>query len=224
MTNDEMKRLLEEISARLDVIYQCEKHWAARWKKGDKGMILYPPATSAAIDDLERRLGKALPPQYRQFLTVADGCDHFWDDFSFLGTAGKHTARVTAEILEYIEGQKSEVKEAFGAVSEKTITQWEAQNPRYMFLEHHLPIATTFGGNLFVFDVRTKNSSGEMGTVFWDLSWGAWDDRRDESFVALLERTLKEVDERAKKYKPRAAAKTVVKRPPTKRSPAKKAK
>src|SRR6266567_5007066 len=148
MTNEEMRRLLLEISARLDVIYRCEKHWAARWRKGDKGMVLYPPAASTAIDNLERSLGKALPPQYRQFLSVTDGCEHFWDDFSFLGTEGKHSARVTAKILQYIEGQRSEVKQDFGVVNKKTISQWEAQNPRYMFLEQHLPIATTFGGNV----------------------------------------------------------------------------
>lgn len=38
------------------------------------GTVLRAPATAAAIEALERRLGAALPPSYRSFLAVTDGC------------------------------------------------------------------------------------------------------------------------------------------------------
>jgi len=205
MTREEMKNILDEIAARLDVIYRVEKHWAQEWKKGDTGMKMFPPASPAAIGQLERKMGKPLPPSYREFLSITDGCEHFWADFSFTGTSGDHSKRVAEKIAEYIEWQKEKFIGKVGQPDASSVDTWERATSRNLYLERHLPIATTFGGELYVFDTRTRQSDGDMEIVFWDISFGAWEDQRYANFGTLLEKMLAEVNERAQKYKGKIA-------------------
>src|SRR5579883_2292521 len=65
---------------------------------------LEPPATRAAVDEAERRLGRALPDDYRDFLLQWDGGFLFHDDYELHGAA-----RLT------LDGERLRIGEAPGA-------------------------------------------------------------------------------------------------------------
>lgn len=53
----------------------------------DLGLVANPGGSPQAIRAAEQRLGIALPPSYREFLTRFDGWPRFFDGASLMGTA-----------------------------------------------------------------------------------------------------------------------------------------
>src|SRR5512141_458763 len=72
----------------------------------DFGMKAHPGASGKAIVAAEKRLGRALPPSYREFLMLHDGWPRFYDGATLLGTANlgirayEEAARATFEAAE----------------------------------------------------------------------------------------------------------------------------
>jgi hypothetical protein len=62
------------------------------------GLAGNPAAPESAIMVAELRLGRRLPPSYREFLAFSDGWPHFFEETSLLGTRdiGRAPARRTA--------------------------------------------------------------------------------------------------------------------------------
>jgi hypothetical protein len=53
----------------------------------DVGLVPNPRASQAAIARAEQRVGRPLPPSYREFLAHSDGWPRFFEGASLLGTA-----------------------------------------------------------------------------------------------------------------------------------------
>ena len=140
----------------------------------------------------EKEWKRPIPPTYKQFLRLHDGWDHFWLDFTIAGVAGPHTERMAGKVKEYIEWQEDDLRSDLEVMFPEKIREWEQARPRNLCLANHLSIATTFGGDLLVYDTRTARADGEMELVYWTLDFGAWEDRRFSDFHAMLQWALGE--------------------------------
>lgn len=180
-----LDELIDRLADKLNRIYAQDCTWKERahWPKNHNGTILPPPATEAQISGLERKIGRTLPTSYRQFLRRHNGWEHFWGDFTLIGATGHHTERVFAEVEEYVETQREEDVADF---TEEQIAEWEAANVRNLFLANHITFGSNFGGELWVFDTRTRRPDGEMAVAYWTLEYGVWQENRHEDFITFL--------------------------------------
>jgi len=185
--------LVDALQASLDRIYSLDPRWKERgeWPDDVDGAILHPPAPQKAIDEFEKRIGRAFPPSYRQFLRTHNGWEHFWGDVTLTGVSGAHTARFLKKVKEYEQYQRDEqLAGVLSKFSTSEIAAWEAEDPRHLYLPNHLAFGTDFAGGLWLFDTRTSRRDGEMSAVFWTLGYGVRDSTRAETFGHFLEAAL----------------------------------
>jgi hypothetical protein len=103
------------------------------------GLSGNPSAPESAIVITELRLGRKLPPSYREFLAFSDGWTNFFNGASLLGTA---------EI-----GRTGSL---------------EATHERLLARGRHLPFgADRSGASLFAFDTSVRLADSELGVVTW---------------------------------------------------------
>jgi len=103
------------------------------------GLAGNPAAPESAIVVAELRLGRRLPPSYREFLAFSDGWPCFFENASLLGTG---------EI-----GRPSHVESA----SERSL-------PRGRLLPFG---ADRAGTSLFAFDTSVRRADGELPVIAW---------------------------------------------------------
>lgn len=89
--DSELEKLIEEI-ARAQVQYED----LAFDEVGSHA--LGPPASEEAVRSLERRLGAGLPQDYRAFLRLHDGWDHFHGDGKLLAVADQDAGWVRKKL------------------------------------------------------------------------------------------------------------------------------
>jgi hypothetical protein len=136
------------------------------------GMPVLPPggATPFAIAAVERRLGRPLPPSYRQLLSLHDGIPHFYQGVSLL--SAHHLTRGTFVDLTRLVidlGEISRVESARG------------RGPTLV------PFGIdALGETIFAWDTSAPGSGGELGVVLWMNEIG----ERAESFPIFLELVL----------------------------------
>ena len=188
---------MSEIKNMRDIIKQIDEQLSFIYGKKDYGKgvdrsILHPPAIERDIDDFEKTTGVRFPPSYKAFLTLHNGWEHFWLNMTLIGVTGKHTERVLAEIKETIEWQTNDLGDVIDDFSPSKIAEWEAEDNRHLYLKNHLCFATNFSGELYVFDKNSLRNDGEMDVVYWDISWGAWENRHPD-FTTLLVSIAEEV-------------------------------
>jgi hypothetical protein len=103
------------------------------------GLSGNPSAPEAALLVTELRLGRKLPPSYREFLGFSDGWTNFFNGASLLGTGELGRAGVIAEGHE-----------------------------RLLARGRLLPFGADRGGSsLFAFDTSVRLGDGELGVVAW---------------------------------------------------------
>lgn len=121
------------------------------------GLSGNPSAPESAILVAELRLGRALPPSYREFLAFSDGWTHFFNGASLLGTG--------------------EIGRA----------GWlETNHDRRLARGRLLPFGADPGGaSLFAFDTSVRLADGELGVVAWVGGLGI-DCRCFTSFLATV--------------------------------------
>jgi hypothetical protein len=127
-------------------------------------------ASRSAIGAVERRLGRALPPTYRDFLRAHDGWPRFYDGATMLGTAtlGRRTyedlARATFDAAE---------------TPVPDVGPPSRQAPRIL-----IPFGADLQGTtLFVFNPAAPTGGGEYEVIAWVNEIGI----RRESFPSFLE-------------------------------------
>jgi hypothetical protein len=92
-----------------------------------------PPATAEAISHAERRIGRPLPPSYREFLAVHDGWPQFFQGAALLGA--RQLARgAFVEVARMVLGELSDADTAyvvpFGIDAEaEVILAWDFSRP-----------------------------------------------------------------------------------------------
>jgi hypothetical protein len=121
------------------------------------GLAGNPGAPESAIRVAELRLGRRLPPSYREFLAFSDGWPKFFDDASLLGTG------------------------EIGRRPPSGLTSPQSVQPGKL-----LPFgADTSGTALFAFDTTIRRGDGELPVVAWLGGLGI-DCRCFTSFLATV--------------------------------------
>jgi hypothetical protein len=126
-----------------------------------RGMPVLPPvgATPRQIANVEKKLGRELPPSYREFLSVHDGWPELLHGTSLLGAT--HLARGTFDGV-----AKSEIDIEDGVASKLVAFGIDGA-----------------GESIFAWDMNAKSDDGELGVVVWVNEIGA----RLDDFPAFLE-------------------------------------
>jgi hypothetical protein len=125
-------------------------------------MPVMPPAgaSPAAVDAAERRLGRPLPPSYREMLAQHDGVPGFYQGAALLGTRPLSRGTYVDLARMSIDAERSAGLVPFGIdATGETIFAWDTARPR---------------------------ADGELEVVVWMNEIGA----RIESFPAFLDLTL----------------------------------
>lgn len=136
----------------------------------DFGLRPSTPASGAAIIAAEKRLGRALPPSYREFLMLHDGWPRFYDGATLLGTSN-------LGIRAFADAARATFEAAETPVPD--IGPPSRSKPRLLIpfgIDHQ---ATT----LFVFNPANVDEHGEMEVIAWVNEIGL----RRASFSEFLE-------------------------------------
>lgn len=121
------------------------------------GLAGHAAAPESALLVSELRLGRRLPPSYREFLAFSDGWPYFFESASLLGTG--ELGRATA---------------------------LDASNERLLARGRLLPFgANRAGTSLFAFDTTVRLGDGELPVVAWVGGLGI-DCRCFTSFLATV--------------------------------------
>lgn len=160
----------------LNELYAIDSNWRAwgEWPDEVTGSILHRAATAAEISAAEGKFGHRFPPSFVEFLQLHSAWEHFWGDFTLVGTGPAGTEPAIAKIVEYAGEQTADLQKELGNdFSAQGIRAWEAEQERFIHLADQLVIGTDFSGALWVFDTGSRRADGEMTLKSWDISYGA---------------------------------------------------
>ena len=190
-----MDEVISRLHATLNTLYLLDGSWRTLgdWPDATTGSQLSSGASEDELLATERALGHALPPSYKAFLRRHAGWEHFWGDFTLVGTGREQVRRALDEIAETTDEQTSDLRRTLGdGVAAGGVAAWEAKEARHLYLASHLVIATNFGGEHWVYDTRTRRADGELTLVNWTLDYGA-QEPMFQTFLEFLEWTCSEV-------------------------------
>jgi hypothetical protein len=184
----DLRAKIDTLHSKLNEFYALDDSWRelGEWPEGVTGSVLHPPATDEEIAHAEVRAGHKFPPSYKMFLRLHSAWEHFWGDFTLVGTCPLATHAKQEEIAENIEYQTEKLKRKFGEnFSPETIKTWESEETRNLFLANHIVIATDVSGAHWVFDTRKRGENQELKLTMWNISYGAQDPtfNRFEDFI-----------------------------------------
>ena len=118
------------------------------------------PVSSKRLEQVEKKLGITLPPQYRSFLLAHNGGQPVPNQFHYKKEQGPYTDSMVDWFLAIYEGENDNFEEYFA-----TYKIEENRLP-----DNLVPIAHDPGGNLVCISV----SESDVGAVFF------WDHEREE--------------------------------------------
>ena len=144
----------------------------------DAGLVPNPRASARAITSAEKRIGRPLPPAYREFLAEHDGWPRFFEGATLFGTANLGLRLYDQAIRAAFEAAETPVPDV---------------GPPSRGSERRVLIA--FGADvqattLFAFEGSCERADGELEVVAWINEIGV---RRD-SFESFLELVLELAD------------------------------
>ncbi len=139
----------------------------------DFGAERNPGASKRAIKAAEKRIGRKLPPSYREFLRISDGWPRFYDGATLLGTAN-------LGIRAYDEATRATFEAA--ETPEAHLVPASRFKPRIL-IPFGIDLQAT---TLFVFNPSGIDVDGEMEVIAWINELGL----RRSSFGAFLETIL----------------------------------
>src|SRR6186713_2243015 len=149
-----------------------ETHTEVSWLQPyrDLGLIPNPAASEVALAKAEQRLGRALPPSYREFLALHDGWPRFFNGASLLGTAN-------LGLRQYEDLARA----VFEAAETPVPDLGPPRRPRARSL---IPFGADLEGTtLFAFNPAVTQPDGEYEVIAWVNELGM----RHPSFFAFLE-------------------------------------
>jgi len=192
---NDMGEIIGGLHAALDKLYALDPTWRdlGAWSEDTTGSRLLDAATEAELSAAEARLGQAFPPSYREFLRRHAGWEHFWGDDTLVGTGRDETQRALDEIAENVDEQAADLKRRLGELTAEAIAAWEQEAEDHLHLASHLVIATDFGGELWVYDLRTRRPDGEMTIVKWTIDSGMQEEPKFQTFHEFLEWNRSEI-------------------------------
>jgi hypothetical protein len=152
---------------------QSEIMWMAPHR--DIGLEPHPPASLTAIAAAEARIGRALPPSYREFLLTHDGWPRFFEGASLLGTANLGRRLYDDLVHAAFEAAETPVPD-LGPVSLRP-------SPRRILSPVGVDLQAT---TLFAFNPTVVSADGEFEVIAWVNEIGI----RRESFESFLELLL----------------------------------
>jgi hypothetical protein len=120
----------------------------------DFGLRPNPGASALAIRAAEQRLGRALPPSYREFLLLHDGWPRFYDGATLLGTA-------SLGVRAYEEAARATFEAAETPVPD--VGPPSRAKPR-LLIPFGIDLQAT---TLFVFNPANVDARGEMEVIAW---------------------------------------------------------
>jgi hypothetical protein len=180
--------LIDQLRVLVPRVFQAEVAFA-RANRLDDGITfeesVKPPATTAQLDALEKRLGTPLPPSYRAFLSLWNGAT-----FSFGGGAAVLGAEdhVNANIEKTL-GDKRALFAEFASV-----------NP---FDRNPIPFMVGDSRNLILFEPPARED-GEMDVVEYYLTG---EERRHGDLVSFFRSQLARLEETTRKRTARKRSK-----------------
>src|SRR5947209_6683194 len=98
MNNRQQKQLESAIAAHSAAIEDYVKLIGIK-----SGQSLGPPATAEQLSELEKMLGIAPPPSYRNFMLLHDGWKNFFAELSLLSVRELHDPKVIESIAKWRE-------------------------------------------------------------------------------------------------------------------------
>lgn len=200
---DELRSKIDTLHGKLNEFYALDDSWRelGDWPEGVTGSVLHPPASEEEIAQAEIREGHKFPPSYKRFLRLHSAWEHFWGDFTIVGTCPPAVRAKQDEIAENIEYQTQKLKRRFGdAFSPEAIKTWESEEARNLFLANSIVIATDVSGAHWVFDTRTDVSGQEPKLTMWNISYGA-QEPTFKKFEEFIDFAIGEVDFRLNNIK-----------------------
>ncbi|HEY7037550.1 MAG TPA: SMI1/KNR4 family protein [Methylomirabilota bacterium] len=190
MTLDEMKREIAKLKELTEVVYSKEPMWKV------SRIECLDPAPAVEIESWSASLPYPLPPSYRRFLELHDGCMNLWGAFALAGTKGAPRAVVEAEIKDAAEHQEKMIMERIGDFSPEAIRKYEEPEGQRQRL--YVPAHTVVGANrkgAFLLLYEGKSSSpGEFELIHYTYSAGAY--ARYPDFPAYLRATAETLQKR----------------------------
>jgi hypothetical protein len=136
----------------------------------DIGLVPNPGASDEAIDRAEKRLGFALPPSYREFLTHHDGWPRFFDGATLLGTDALGSRRYDELCRAAFEAAETPVPDIGPPLKRRP--------PRMIPFAADAEATT-----LFAFDPNSRTETGECEVIAWINEVGV----RSATFSEFLE-------------------------------------
>jgi SMI1 / KNR4 family (SUKH-1) len=140
----------------------------------DAGLVPNPRSSRHAIAAAEQRLGHALPPSYRAFLTKHDGWPRFFEGATLLGTAnlGKRCYEEAARAT--FDAAETPVPDLGPPGSQPT---------RRVLIPFGIDLQAT---TIFAFNPSVTTSDGEYEVIAWVNEIGM----RYDSFTSFLQAVL----------------------------------
>ena len=148
-SRDELNTKVDALHVVLNEIYAIDSNWrnAGDWPSDVEGSTLHPGASGDAMAAAELRFGHEFPPSYKEFLSLHCAWEHFWGDFTLIGTGSPATQDAIDEIIENTEDQASDLQRKLGdRYCSAAVGDWEAEEERNLCLSNHLVIGTDFSG------------------------------------------------------------------------------
>jgi hypothetical protein len=164
---------MAEIFTLVNRIQEAQREIQRNAPYRDFGLRPEPGASRFAITAAERRIGRPLPPTYREFLRAHNGWARFFDGATLLGTASLGRRSYEEIARQAFEAAETPVPDV-GPPSRS--------RPRILIPFGADLQATT----LFVFNPAAPTGSGEYEVIAWVNEIGV----RRESFPAFLELIL----------------------------------
>jgi hypothetical protein len=149
----------------------------------------YNPASESAIASAERRLQIEFPPSYREFLRLHNGWDGFnAGDICVLGVSGSAYERALAQWkADLIMFEKSFRRRGPNYVQE--LRKKSRGDNNVIHIPDHVPFATNYNGDWWVFDKNLKKADGEYEIA--RVAHGEDVEDREESFLAFVNANLR---------------------------------
>lgn len=190
-----MKNQIERIALLTNIVYSREPNWKV------SAMILFPGASSDEIRALSERLPAPLPPSYREFLTITNGCLGFWARYALLGT----TAETQEPIRTAIEDARSYLADYAtgpdGSITSESIRAFETPDgdDQQLYVPNHVVFGANQGGEFFIFDDGGDPREREYEVIHYTYDAGVYE--RFSNFPAFLAARLEMLEKRVRERK-----------------------
>lgn len=176
---------------------QTEAGRLAKLKGSLKKPKLHKPPSASALQRGIKEMKVPPPPSYEEFLRNHNGWENFWNGWSMVGLAGKHTKAAHGDIKVAVEEDVWAMSRAYKPGTPEHLSKEEENNTKIIYLPNHIIFATDFNGQLALFDRRTRGRKGEMQVLIWSPD-GVND--RYSNFTTFLNAALADIKSQIKEF------------------------